>query len=88
MSSNPEGKFFVVVFPGDEDNVAIIPFEWRKGKTKCWWPPIQGPVRLEKAIRGREKPTTTWKVHDIRILGETGKSKSLILDTVSATQDS
>ena len=80
-----EMAFLIVEFKVDEftgntePEVAIIPRNWLDGTSCSVWPPFRSGLRIIRAIKKGEAPTSAWKSYPMRILDKEGKYNFTVL---------
>ena len=56
-----------------DNSVAVVPTNWFKSDTACFWPPYLDEEQLQNAQRIREDPASNWKVYIMRVFGTYGQ---------------
>lgn len=70
--------YLVVEFTEDNE-LAVIPEEWRSGLDCAFWPPYKSSTRIMNAVTQNEKPGSSWKVFPMRELYRSGMFYSFLV---------
>ena len=60
--------WYVVKFV-EENSVEAVPCNWFKDYNNCFWPPYN-KIKTAEAIKCRESPSKSWKLHKLKILSK------------------
>jgi len=66
-------RFSIIEF---EDGLQLVPTNWLKGTSECFWPTHGNLKRLHKNISECEEPDVNWDILKVvRIFGTANKKK-------------
>jgi len=69
-------RFSIIEF---EDGLQLVPTNWLKGTSECFWPTHGNLKRLHKNISECEEPDVNWDILKVvRIFGTASKKKKTI----------